>query len=104
MIAVLCSILAVIVFFELIKYLFCIKKWFPYQVIPVINLLIRCALIVLLQTAFNYANLFYNSDHSARGYVDVILQEYSLRTETYCYFAGPIDSLAASINFFFTFI
>jgi len=61
------------------------------------SLISRLFLVFFVQTLFNYMALFY---YSPTNYIDNIGTEYTLRTQTQCYYYQSLDSAEGSLVFF----
>jgi hypothetical protein len=71
-----------------------------------VELVLRFMVIFFVQTLFNYACAVYQFPvpMSPQQYLWVIVRDYQLRTQTYCYFQKSFNSGAAGIVLFTSFI
>ena len=74
------------------------RAYFEYVVV---NIFLRFALVLTIQTLFNYMVLFYRYDPiSGVEYIDIVATEYRLRTETTCYYQQSFNSVEKGMVLF----
>ena len=61
----------------------------------------RIIIAILLQTLFDFASLYYSGNtNSSTHYIDVISDEYNLRTQTECYMNHEVASISEVLIYF----
>lgn len=64
-------------------------------------LMVRCLLIIVIQTSVNYAALFYEKNNATpQEYISVVSREFYLRSEYNCYFEEVFTSVKQAFVFF----
>jgi hypothetical protein len=71
-----------------------------FVTVPAVKLFFRMTLVMILQTTYDLAYLYYSKEHHHGHYLWAITRDISLRTETDCYFRKSLDDMAGTINFF----